>query len=503
MKVAVADVGTSSSHLLIAQSYPGGYHVLDTLKIRTKLGECLDSAGNLTPEGEERLTVALTRFHELSAAAGAAEVRVYATSALREAPNGPEVAERMLERTGVYPAIISGEREGELTYLGVAHSLELGQDNVLLDLGGGSLEFVRGNASAPHKTVSLPLGSIRMTRAFVPDGVGRDPQLRELRAAVQEMLGPFVREFSSESGTQFVLSSGTAEAAAEAIAALRGEGSGGVNGVSFSVTELGDLLRRVVGTKPAARSRFAGLEKRLDTIVAGLTVLHEALLMLGAQAVTVSEGALREGMLIEELSQYQNFTDQLSARQRSVLETAERLRVNLVHAQQVAQLCRQTFDALLTQGQSFAPEARSILTAAAALHEAGLIVSQTGHHKHSAYLIRNVGLRGFSPAEIELIAQVARYHRKSVPKPSHSEFMALGGEQQRLVTRLAAILRVSDGLDRSHSGGTRLLGLRPEGKGWAMTLSGASPLDLAGLRLKSDLWEREFGPLLVKVQEEV
>ncbi|MCD0171325.1 DUF4127 family protein [Deinococcus sp. 23YEL01] len=170
MRVAVADVGTNSSHLLIAeaaQGDAGGFRVLDALKDRTRLGECLDGAGNLSPEGEDRLASALTRFRELASAAGVAEVHVYATSALREAPNGAEVAGRMLARTGVYPAIISGEREGELTYLGAAHAVELGEDNVLLDLGGGSLEFVRGDGQGPRDVLSLPLGGIRMTGAFI------------------------------------------------------------------------------------------------------------------------------------------------------------------------------------------------------------------------------------------------------------------------------------------------------------------------------------------------
>lgn len=511
MRVAVADVGTNSSHLLIAeaaQGDAGGFRVLDALKDRTRLGECLDGSGNMTPEGEDRLASALTRFRELASAAGVAEVHVYATSALREAPNGAEVAGRMLARTGVYPAIISGEREGELTYLGAAHAVELGEDNVLLDLGGGSLEFVRGDGQGPRDVLSLPLGGIRMTGAFIRSEPAARREVQALADAVRAALSPYAERFRVLPGTRVVLSSGTAEGAAAAIVARRGAGGGagsggdgpeGVNGVSFTVAELGALLEHVRGLKAAARARIPGLERRSETVVAGLATLHAALTVLGASEVTVSEGALREGMLIEELSRFQAYRSALSARQRSVLGTAERFGANLSHSRQVAALSRALLDALHAAGEPVDHEDRSLLTAAGALHEVGQIVAQSAHHKHSAYLIRHAELRGFSPREIELIAQLARYHRKSPPKPSHAEFMALGADDRARVTRLAAVLRVADGLDRSHAGGSRLEGLRrAAGGSWELRVSGATPLDLAGARDKADLWARVFGPLTLR-----
>ncbi len=499
MRVAVADVGTNSSHLLIAEAQEGSYRVLDSLKDRTRLGDCLDDGGNLTPEGEDRLASALTHFRELARGAGVGDVRVYATSALREAPNGTEVAQRMLERTGIYPAIISGEREGELTYLGVAHSVELGPDNVLLDLGGGSLELVRGDQQQARDVLSLPLGSIRMTRQYVPGGVGHSHELQALRSAVEQQLTPYLPQFRGtargQEQTRFFLSSGTAEAAAEAIAAARGESTQSINGVRFTLADLQGLLQRVLRTKPALRPRIRGLEKRLDTIVAGLTVLCSALELLGASGLTVSEGALREGMLTEELSRFESFSSGLSPRQRSVLATAERYGVNLAHAQQVAELSRQLLDALTQHGEAFPDDARSLLTAAAALHESGQIVSQSGHHKHSAYLIRNSGLRGFSPRDIELIALTARYHRRSLPRAAHGDYMALAPAERHLLSRLAAILRVADGLDRAHTGNVRIEGLEKHKSGWTLHLSGTTPLDLAGVHSKADLWEKEFGPI--------
>ena len=496
MRVAVADVGTNSSHLLIAEALAGGeYRVLDALKDRTRLGECLGPGGELTPEGEDRLASALTRFRELAASAGAGEVRVYATSALREAPNGPEVAARVRERTGVYPAIISGEREGELTYRGAARAVELGPDNVLLDLGGGSLELVRGDAHTAGDVLSLPLGAIRMSLAFPEKGkqAGREV-VREVTATVQRALAPHAERFQNRGQTQFVLSSGTAEALAAALSPR----AGSVNGSRLSVAALGDLISRLARLPRAERGALPGLERRGETILAGLSTLHAALTLLEAETFTVSEGALREGMLAEQLERASTYQAGLSTRQRSVLALAERFGVSSAHAEQVAGLSRALLTGLQAAGERLPQEARSVLTAAAALHEAGQIVSQSSHHKHSAYLIQHAGLRGFSPREVDLIAQVARYHRKSAPKASHPAYAALPEADRALLRRLAAILRVADGLDRAHAGNTELRALRRVKDGWELEVSGATPLDLAGVGEKADLWEKEYGPLRVR-----
>ncbi|MVN85873.1 HD domain-containing protein [Deinococcus sp. HMF7620] len=501
MRVAVADVGTNSSHLLIAEAVTagdvGGYRVLDALKDRTRLGECLDAQGWLTPEGEDRLSSALTRFRALAAAAGVPEVHVSATSALREAPNGAAVASRMLARTGVYPAIISGEREGELTYLGAAHAVELADDNVLLDLGGGSLEFVRGDQARARDVLSLPLGAIRMTRAFVPAESPGRKEVTALQEAVRAALRPHAARFAARPGTRFVLSSGTAEAAALALLARRGEEAASVNGAHCTVTELEGLLGDLRGLRAAARARVPGFERRADTAVAGLATLHAALTLLGATDFTVSEGALREGMLTEELTRLRAYQSSISARQRSVLGAAERFGANLSHARQVAALARELLGQLGAAGVDIGPaaEARSLLTAAGALHEVGQIVAQSAHHKHSAYLIRHAELRGFTPREIEWIALLARYHRKSAPKASHPEFAALSAAEQTRLTQLVAVLRVADGLDRAHAGGVQIERLERRGGGWHLTLRGATPLDLEGARDKADVWARAFGPL--------
>lgn len=495
MRVAVADVGTNSTHLLIAEAQGGHYRVLDALKVRTRLGECLDERGYMTPEGEDRLRDALLRFRELADAHDVPNVRVYATSALREAPNGPEITERMREETGVYPVIISGEREGRLTYLGAAHSVDFGPDNLLLDLGGGSLELVRGDTEEVHDVVSLPLGGIRMKDRFLHRDPPGKSEYRTLVAYLQGALEPYRERFGAGPQTQVFLSSGTAEDLALAVAASKGTLPNVSNGLRMTLEELGDLLAHLRKLSEEERARIPAFARRARIIVAGAAVLHTALDVLGVREITISEGALREGMVVEELQRHEDYVAGLSARHRSALALAERFRADLPHARQVAALSKELYNRLRAAGEALPEEGRGLLRAAATLHEVGGLIAQTSHHKHSAYLIRYGGLRGFNAREVELVAQIARYHRRSLPKESHADWAALSPEDRVLVSKMAAILRVADGLDRSYGGNTSLESLERSGKGWYLTACVPNTLDRQGAREKSDLWVREFGPL--------
>ncbi|TSA82556.1 Ppx/GppA family phosphatase [Deinococcus detaillensis] len=504
MRVAVADIGTNSCHLLIAEARGSSYQVLDTLKERTRLGACLDEQRNITPEGERRLTEALKQFQELAHAAQVSEVRAYATSAMREAPNGKEVAARVSEASGVYPVMISGEREAQLTYLGAAHSVEFGADNLLLDLGGGSLELARGGPEQPDHVISLPLGSVRLHLTHLQKEPPGPRAVKALQQLVTKALEPHLSTFRVGSATRVFGSSGTFEAVGAAIAQRRGvlgvtEIS--VGGFSFEVSALSDLVRDLQKLTPAGRIR-AGIDpRRADIIVAGAAILEAALRAVGAERATVSEGAMREGMVIEELAAQTHWESGLSARQRSAAALAERFMVSLPHARQVTALAQDLLSRLQRRGESFPEEAPSLLSAAAFLHEIGQSVSQSSHHKHSAYLIRHAGLRGFDPRQLELIAQIARYHRKSAPKSSHTEFQALSSVDREGVAKLTAILRVADGLDRTHSSQSQIVDLHREGGSWVLTVAGVTALDLAGAQDKSDVWRQVYGELKVEAAQ--
>lgn len=199
-------------------------------------------------------------------------------------------------------------------------------------------------------------------------------------------------------------------------------------------------------------------------------------------------------MLIEELGRHAAFAAGLSARQRSVLEVAERFGANLAHARQVAALAQDLLARLAAAGESFPPEAHSLLTAAAGLHEVGQIVAQSAHHKHAAYLIRHAGLRGFTPRETELVAQLARYHRRSAPKASHPEYAALPPPTARSCRASPPCCAWPTAWTARTPGGAAL-GVAASGGRVDPGGGRRDPLDLVGAREKADLWAREFGPL--------
>lgn len=504
MRVAIVDVGTNSCHLLIGEFKTGqvsSYHIIESLKDRTRLGECLQD-GKLTEEGYERLKTALSKFKVIAEVSEVSDFVVYATSATRDAENGPEVVKRLQEEIGVNVQIISGEKEGELTYMGAASSVEFSERNILLDLGGGSLEIVLGNKHTARKVVSVPLGGVRLREMFLKKDPATPAILSRIEKHVTDTLSPHLPEFPMMPGTRVIGSSGSMEAVAALLATRAGLASLGLNGYNFKVSDLQSIYEELRYKPLSERLKTPGLDpKRADIIVVSLLVILTTLKLLGAQQVMVSAGALREGMMIEYLAREADYEAQLSPRQRSVLEVAERFRFDAAHARHVTQTAKDLFMRLL-EHVKFLPEARSMLRAASMLHEIGLLVGQSSHHKHSQYLIRHSGLRGYEPWQVEVIALVARYHRKTPPRATHNDFQSLNKEQQLLVRQLSAILRVADGLDRSHSQSSSIHTLIKEGSGWVLYVQPGHVVNLWGAKEKSDLWNQVFGPLNVLAWEE-
>ncbi|GGJ56245.1 Ppx/GppA phosphatase family protein [Deinococcus roseus] len=505
MRVAIADVGTNSCHLLIGEFKTGqvsSYHIIESLKDRTRLGEHLQE-GRLTEEGYERLKTALSRFKVIAEVNEVSDFVVYATSATRDAENGPEVVQRLHEEIGVNMQVISGQKEGELTYMGAASSVEFAERNLLLDLGGGSLEVVLGNKHTARKVVSVPLGGVRLREMFLKKDPATPAVLSRIEKHILDTLAPQLADFALQPGTKVIGSSGSMESVAAILATRSGLASLGINGFNFRVSDLQALYEELRHKTLPERLKTPGLDpKRADIIVVSLLVLLTTLKLLGATQVTVSTGALREGMMIEYLAREADYEAQLSPRQRSVLEVAERFRFDAAHARHVTQTAKELFTHLLEHVR-FLPEARSMLRAAGMLHEIGLLVGQSSHHKHSQYLIRHSGLRGYEPWQIEVIALVARYHRKTPPRPTHTEYQTLSKEQQLLVRQLSAILRVADGLDRAHTQNSIIHSLIKEGTGWVLYVTPGHIVNLWGAKEKSDLWNQVFGPLNILQWDEV
>jgi exopolyphosphatase/guanosine-5'-triphosphate,3'-diphosphate pyrophosphatase len=456
--LAAIDIGTNSIHLVVARFDDGSrFEVIAQEKEVVRLGSSSGDMKHLAPDAMDRGIAALERFGRIADISGA-EVFAVATSAVREAENADEFVARARDEAGIEVEIISGVEEARLIHLGVLQSLPVYEQRlVLVDIGGGSTEVLVGERGEVLAVGSLKLGAIRLTRRFFRgDGV-HPGAVDACRRYVRAALVPMVRDVRRLGFDVGVGSSGTVSMVAALAQARRGEPvPRSFNRFSFDADEVAAVVADLVAADSVEqRRRLPGMDPgRADIALAGALILEQVMAELGIGAMTVSGYALREGALLDALARRRGAAlhHLQDLRRRSVLHLVELMDDDPAHAHRVAALALELFDGTAPRhGLGAAP--RELLEAAALLANVGLFVSHSGHHKHSYYVIRNSDhLAGFTDHEIELIALVARYHRKSAPKAKHPDFARLRPEDQAVVRTLAGVLRVAIGLDRTHAG---------------------------------------------------
>jgi exopolyphosphatase / guanosine-5'-triphosphate,3'-diphosphate pyrophosphatase len=454
--LAAVDIGTNSIHLVVARVGENRIEVVEREREMVRLGSSAGDMKRLTPAAINRGIEALDRFRKVAAIHGAS-VRAVATSAVREAENRHVFLERARE-VGVDVEVISGFEEARLIHLGVLQAVPVFDRRALVvDIGGGSTELVVGTRGDILTARSLKLGSIRLTKRYFAEPRLTPRAVEACRKGICTTLAPAVREIGRIGFDVAVGSSGTIGAVCQMVAARQDGGAPRtLNNFVCTRAELDGVIRRLTkATTVKERARIPGLDpRRADIILAGALILEQVVHTLGAVEFTFSDYALREGVLLDTWRRIHGGSlHHLSdLRRRSVMRLASQMDEDTAHSEHVAQLALQLFDA--TSGvHRLGDDSREVLEAAALLANVGLFVSHAGHHKHSYYVIRNSELlTGFTDREIELIALVARYHRKSVPRKKHPEFGALSREDQRRVRVLAGLLRVAVGLDRNHVG---------------------------------------------------
>jgi exopolyphosphatase / guanosine-5'-triphosphate,3'-diphosphate pyrophosphatase len=498
--LAAIDVGTNSVHLVVARITPSGFEVLADEKAMVRLGHGGGDMKLLTPDAIDRGVAALARFKQIADIDGAS-VRAVATSAMREADNRDEFLRRARLEAGVEVEVISGVEEARLIHLGVLQALPVLDDRLLLcDIGGGSTELVLGRGGEVLASRSLKLGSVRLTDRFFPGERLHPAAVASCRAYVRSMVLPFHKELDAFGFDVAAGSSGTIQAVAAMVQATTGQPPPrSWNRFTFTADDLAGIVAALVAAPSVReRSKVPGLEaRRADIILAGALVLEGVVGTLGIDEIVVSGYALREGVLLDTVQRTHggSLHHLRDISRRSVLQLAELMDDEPDHREQVARLALLLFDATSPQ-HGLDAVWREFLEAAALLANIGLYISHSQHHLHSYYVIRNTErLVGFTDAEIEVIAQVARYHRKSEPKASHPAFQHLGADEQHVVRALAGILRVAIGLDRSHEGRVRGVVVQAEGGTLTIGVQPAGDADI-GLELYA---ANERKDLLAKV----
>lgn len=471
--VAFIDLGTNSARLLLVSvSADGATATLSQQKEVIRLGEGEFGSKRLQAEAMDRAVAVCGRFAEMARAKDAQEIIAVATSATREAQNKRTFLQRMRSEARINLRIISGKEEARLIYLGVASGTRIDvQKALFIDIGGGSTEIVLGNQSEHFFIDSLKLGAIRITAMFFEPGFDGPVSAAMYRRIVQHVRNQAVRAVQSLSRHKIDLvigSSGTVQNMVD-ITARRVLGRPAQRDDVVSAADIRDTAAELRSLPLAARRKVVGLNAdRADIIVAGAAILETLMHQLKTPGIRASERGLREGLLIDYLarSAKQMPLTSTSFRERSVLRLGRACSFDEPHAFQVARLALMLFDSARDLGlHNLGPTERELLEYAALLHDVGTFVSYANHQMHSHYLIRHGELLGFDDREIDLIALIARYHQKSYPSKSHTEFAALTDDDQRTVEVGCTLLRLAECLDRGHMGAVTAAQFETGGKG--------------------------------------
>jgi len=453
------DVGTNSLHLLMVEISPGGdFHAIGGDKELVQIGRGGFREHKLTQKKMDEAIRTLMRFTKLARIKDIGRIRAVATSAVREARNGGEFVERVLEEVGLELHVISAEEEARLIYLGVRHAMDLGgDDNLIFDIGGGSLEFILGNSGAADVVTSVKLGASRLAETYLRGDPPSEAEFKSLREHIQTRLAPLLDLAGKRRLSRCIATSGTVRNIAEICAERRGVPDAEKNRfLSMKRSELKALFSELSAMPRENRARIPGMDlKRVDACLPALMLMNTILRAVNVDEVQCCESALREGIVVDYITRHRKHLMARATwpdpRARSVISLAERCQYRKAHAEHVAKLALELFDALAPLHHLPAMY-RDLLRYAGLLHDIGYMIGHTGHHKHSYYLIRNGELRGFSSQEIEVMANIARYHRKERPKRSHYSYQHLSEEHFRPVRKLAVLLRLAEAMDRTHYG---------------------------------------------------
>lgn len=454
--IAAIDIGTNSVHMVVARGTGPVFEVVTREKSPVRLGEGGGDMKRLSDAAMDRGVRTLTHMKKV-ADAHRAEVYAVATSAVREAENGREFVARVAREAGIDIRVISGVEEARLIHLGAAQALPLeGKRSLLIDIGGGSTEVVIADHLDELFARSFKLGAVRLTNRFFADAAKVAPAANSCTKYVESMVAPVKREVRALGHDVAVVSSGTAETLARMCGFAReGRVPLSMNGFTFSRDELAEVTAAIIDAPDvAARAQLAGMDPgRADIILAGALILGGLADAFRIDLFTFSEYALREGALMDAARRLSpdSDADTRHVAIESALKLCRRCDDDPAHASTVARLACRIFDQLATDINPD-PNDRLYLETAALLANVGLAVSHAKHHIHSFYVIRNAELLGLSDHEIDLVAQIARYHRKSEPKDQHEDFARLDADDKSRVRLLAGILRVAIGLDRTHDG---------------------------------------------------
>ncbi|HTL49196.1 MAG TPA: Ppx/GppA phosphatase family protein [Steroidobacteraceae bacterium] len=456
MRLAAIDIGTNSVHMIVVNVRPDfSFEIVDQEKEMVRLGAGGLDGRNLTETAMDAALQALKKFHRLAQSHQVDEIMAAATSATREAENGPAFLAAIQAQTGIRPRVISGTEEARLIHMAAVYGVDIKRGKaVVIDIGGGSVEVTVGN-ERPQLARSFKTGVIRMTERFVKTDPLAERDERKLVRFLQSEISSFAKQVVQAGFERVIGTSGTILSLGTMAAyEMDGAEPDELRNRRIPSKQIRKLREKLTSLSLAERLRIPGMEpRRGDLAVAGSVILDTILRELDAEDITLCDLALREGLVLDYIHQHRTEIARADrypdVRRRSVVELGERCNYFAQHAAQVSRLAVSMFDQ--TRGvHGLKDREREWLEYAALLHDVGVHISYDKHHRHSYYLIKHGDLRGFDPQEIEVIGLIARYHRRASPKKGHPGYGELPSDLRKAVKVLSSIVRLAEGLDRSH-----------------------------------------------------
>ena len=506
MKLAAIDIGSNSIKLAVVEAADSNsFAVVTREKDVIRLGHETLRKHRLSREAIERALASIQRFKTIAEAHQADSVVAVATASVREADNAAQFIKDVKQHTGLQVDILSGVEEARLIGLAAAHGCAVsGATNINVDIGGGSTEISLFRNGTPISLLSLKLGAVGLTERYLKSD---PPKAKELASLKAEIHAAFERPRRELRNARWQQASGTSGTILAIGAALRGTGSSNSDRKNQAVqptdtdipfARLVALNERLVNMDHAGRRNLMSINaQRSEIIIAGSHILEEAMRALSINVLRTCDWSLREGVIIDSLRESEDesrpapdFADQ---KLRGVHAVGRRFGYEETHARQVAKLAEKIFDSL-APAENLSRHHRTLMMAAALLHDIGYHIAHDSHQKHALYLIKNSELTGFSEAERAVIANIARYHRGQPPKKRHADYAALNVADRAIVWKLAGIVKLADALDRSHDSRVYDLQCHDESNNFRIELLSESDCEneLLELERKRDLFDEAF-----------
>ncbi len=508
---AAVDIGSNSCRLKIAKVV--AHHLKTVAEDRevTRLGASVFDSGLVSPEAMAQTLRALKRFQRAVQARGVDQIRVVATSAMRDARNGEAFQAWVKAETGWNMEIISGLEEGRLIHLGVTGGEPgAGGKVLLLDLGGGSCEITLSEHKRIKETASMPLGAVRLTEAFLTADPAPADGLMQMRRWIAREIRKAHRKIQPGKVPLVIATSGTALALSEAYAAgvrmLKAQGARAGKRADDATPALvpahfvRKLAKALAKMSLPEREAVPGIGmRRAEIIVAGAEVYAELLESFGLAGFRYSPFGLRDGILVQMLAEQDaratSHVEFEHERWQSVLATARRYGVDLKQSEPVRAHVSQLFHELKSL-HKLPPEYESWLSAAAVLCDTGKFINHQGHHRHSQYIISSTEIYGFTQLQRTMVSAVARYLGKSRPQPGDRALRNIPAVEHNNIHRAIVLLRLAVALNQDRASDVLRVAVKTYPKRVYLELRAGrtgAELELWSIRKEADYFREVFG----------